>query len=155
MKKFELLFLTVVFGLLMLLIIDLQQYVFEVKLLPLLIIVPVALLVIIQVLRGILTKDKQTNSFGEEEAGEKIEPGMARKHISALGYLAALLMGAYLFGFMAGFSLFTLFFTKLRGESWLLSISLAIAMPALIWLGFGLGLDVSFYRGIVFLKMLS
>lgn len=70
-------------------------------------------------------------------------------HFEIGACLLGLIAAIYLVGFLGGCSLFLVTYLKLRRECWLISIFIAIVVPALMYAIFSIGLNFVFYKGIL------
>lgn len=71
------------------------------------------------------------------------------KHWDMLLWIVALLVLFYFLGHSVGLPLFLFFYLKLHGEDWPVSILITAAIAAVICGGFGLGLRMSLYKGLL------
>lgn len=127
------------------------RYPFEVRTGPLIAGIGAVVLLLAQLLRSPFRK-KDTKAEGGEIRG-KVEGDeaklTARRYIEAGAWVLGLVAGIYVVGLAIACPLFTLGYLKKHGETWLLSISLSVAIFVLIYGVFGMGLHVILYKGIL------
>lgn len=102
----------------------------------------VAVLAIFQIIREV----RGAPTAEVEEEGSSAIPRSS--YITTAGWFAGILVGIYLFGMSLVLPLFVLLFLKLHGWGWLLSMSIAIGIFALIYGVFECALKVILYHGI-------
>jgi len=145
--KLRIIFPSVVLAFLIIIIILSLGYSYEAKLFPLLICVPVAVLLVGQILREVRAKVKEEAVPGEKKIATK---GALAKALAPPAWIAGLLLSLYLLGYLVGTPLFTLLYLKLHGEKWLLTVIVVLAIIAVVYGGFTLGLKIPLYKGLLF-----
>jgi len=120
---------------------------------PLVIGIPAAVLIITQLARESFIK-KSMPEEGKTSGGDKeLAAGFKENYLSYIE-IAACLIGllalVYVFGILIGFAFFIFAYLKLHKEGWVLSISLALGIPALMYGIFDFALRMALYQGILF-----
>ncbi len=120
------------------------------KLLPLIISGIVFVLAAIQLSRELLTKGKPQVTETEEVTGggEREETWYGYSVVSA--YVIGFFLTIYLLNFIIAIPLFTLVYMKKYGTRWRVAITFAVVITVLIYVIFGLALDLGFYQGLLF-----
>ncbi|MFC1971630.1 tripartite tricarboxylate transporter TctB family protein [Chloroflexota bacterium] len=111
----------------------------------------VFILAAIELVRDLTVKGKdEANQEVEGEVG--VLPGdrgnvPLRRYFITFGWMAGLLLGIYLVGFLISIPLFIFPYLKLHGRGWLLSLALAAIATAVIFLVFVAALQVDLFPG--------
>jgi len=121
-------------------------YSYAAKFFPLSVAIPTAALAVVQIVREVRAKTEPTEVPQETKAARR---DVFRKYLAALAWIAALLLIIYLVGLLVGFPLFTLLYLKLHRQSWLLSIIVSLAILAVVYGGFVVGLKMPLYGGLL------
>ncbi|MFC1893577.1 tripartite tricarboxylate transporter TctB family protein [Chloroflexota bacterium] len=144
--------LTIIFlAFAMILIVVGLQYPFEVRAGPLLASVIALVLLVTELLKDFIRRERRETK-GEENPIETKSAGVrgsARVYLRASTWILGLVIGTYLVGLVITFPLFTLAYLKTHRERWFLSIGVSLAILVLIYGIFGMVLRVPLYKGIL------
>jgi hypothetical protein len=118
---------------------------------PMVIGIPLIVLLIIQV---VVEKRSKKATSPEEATANDDGPSehskiSGRTVLEIAVALAGLVAVVYVFGMVLGFAIFIFVYLKLRGERWLTTIALAVAVPAFIYGLFQVTLKMNIYKGIL------
>ena len=83
-------------------------------------------------------------------AGHEIESEKPLKYLIILGWLIGLVLLIWLFGFLIAFPLFIFFYIKLNGEKWIWAFVVSISFLLVVYVGFGILLEIPLYEGLLF-----
>ena len=114
---------------------------------PLLIGTVVVILVLMQLLRENLAKSRLQHKTARPFA-VSVKAGLPILELGA--WASSLLVLVYLFGIVIGLSLFLFAYLRRQGETWKLSILLAVGAVTFIYGVFGTLLHVYLYKGLIF-----
>ena len=129
------------------LIITTLGYPAKARLFPLLVALPVTVLLVIDLLREFLSHGKGVSGSGKQRIPS---PGMFVRYRGVAAWLAAFALIIYLLGFLAGASLYLLFYLKLHGEKWLTTLIYVLVLIILVYGVFELIFGIPMYKGIFF-----
>ena len=129
------------------------QYSMRTRFGTLLVAIPTAILILVQIVREYMVKEQAS----ESEQSTSADKGFATRiresyppYLEIAACLIGLLVAIYLLGLLIAYPLFIVVYLKLHHEGWLLSIALALGMLVLVYGVFHLGLEVILYKGIFF-----
>lgn len=98
-----------------------------------------------------LRSERRTPTAIEEEPGKEAKASIAlRRFGSVASWVVGFALGIYLLGFLITTPVFVLAYLKKHGRGWLVSTAFAIAISALMYVMFEVGLKVPLYKGLVF-----
>ena len=118
-----------------------------VKLFPLLVMLPVAVLLAAQLFKATRAKQTQKASPEEEKPAGQASFG---DYLKSQVWVIALLLAIYLLGFIAGPALFLLIYLKTHGVKWLTTMICVSAIIAIIYGAFGLFFEIYLHPGLLF-----
>lgn len=123
----------------------LPGYPLLVKLFPYIVGIPLAALLVIEVLLELFEKPKPVDTPASE-AGASV-------HLNLTGalWLLAILPLLYLLGFVAGSLVYSFLYMKLHEQRWHVAAGLSVLSAAVIYAGFIAILKIPLYEGLVFL----
>ena len=82
------------------------------------------------------------------KAGGQDKPGRGRRELALLGWIGGLVLLVYLAGLTAALPIFAVAYLRMSaGESWLVSLTMGVAVWAVVYLVFGLLLETRLYEG--------
>ena len=148
MRRSSIIFAVVVLAILIIVAVLSLGLPYKGRLFPLIAVIPISALVVVQVIREVRAKTSAEKIPQEEQPDG--EPLLGNR-ISAAVWIVALLPVIYLFGFLAGFPLYTFLYLKLHRQSWSLSIIIPVVMLTVIYVGFNVALNMPLYKGLVFM----
>lgn len=145
--RLEIIFCSAALSILIILVFVSFGYSTIARLLPLIVIIPTAILLGIQVIREVSKKARQKVLPEEKEMADK---GIPHRYLRAPIWIGSLVISIYLLGYLVGTALFSFLYLKLHGAKWLTTISYVLGVIALIYGCFELALKMPLYEGVVF-----
>jgi len=119
--------------------------------LPLLVIA-LAMIFLVRQLFKELSRGKRSAAVVNDQAAPD-DPGEAEnpiKYLIILGWLIGLVLLIWLLGFLIAFPLFILLYIKLNGEKWIWALGVSISFFIVVYVGFGILLEIPLYEGLLF-----
>ncbi len=125
---------------------------FSSRLLPLVSGIAIFLLSAIKLRQEFSSRDRTGEAVAEDEV-EKREASKATRRGSLLAFtwLIGFVLALYLLGFLVAIPLFIFSYMKSHGTRWRTSIIFTIVILAVVYFGFERGLDITLYRGLLFI----
>ena len=143
---FNLIFPLVLLAALTTMIVVSLGYQYTAKLFPLLVMLPVAALLVVQIFLEARKLRQETAPRESTQAGQ----ADLFSYLKSQGWVVVLLLSIYLLGFVIGPALFLLIYLRMQGVKWLTTaICIAMAM-AIVYGAFGLLFEVYLYEGLLF-----
>ena len=122
----------------------------EAKVLPIMVSSLVLILVIAQLVRDVHA-DKSAQTTKKKGLHDRVKSWQTfRKFGAAIGWIIGFLISIFLVGHMISIPVFALAYLKSRGRGWLISVIYTTIISAFVYGVFGLGLQLSFYEGLLF-----
>ncbi len=116
---------------------------------PLLVMLPVAALLVLEIFLELRTRVKQKT--GKPEGGPAEKTGLAA-YLKSQAWVVLLLLSLYFLGFIAGSALFLLIYLRTHEVKWLYTAISVVVTVAVIYGAFGLLFEVYLYEGLLFSK---
>ena len=114
---------------------------------PLLIGIPLAVLILILIWSD---SRKKAKGHDKQETMEDKEENPSRSYWDSILWTIGFLIFGYFFPLVATFPLFTLAYIKVKGFSWLLSITVTLCVFIVLYVVFGMVLKAQLYKGSIF-----
>ncbi len=140
-------FALVILGILASTFLVLPGYPLLVKLFPYVVGIPLAVLLIIEVLRELFEK--------HQPADAPTSAATLQRHVAGALMLLAILPFLYLLGFVVGSLMYSFLYMKLHEQRWHVAAGLSLLSAAVIYIGFVSILKIPLYEGLVFLWLIK
>jgi hypothetical protein len=145
MKRGEAILACIFLGIFLVVVIAATGYNRKARQMPLVVGVPGLVLSAGEVARQVFRKReprlKETAARGSDEY---------KKTLRAIGWMVLLVALIWILGFTIGLPLFSMLFMKARKESWVTSVIITLIGVSVIYFLFGMGLEMSLYKGLLF-----
>lgn len=148
--RWNLIFAAVLFVILVFLLIETLGYPTKAKAFPLIAIVAALLLLSSEILRQAFALKRKKEAAKSEGGGE-----LRRKYLAVGMWMSLTLVILWFLGFMATVILLPFLYLRRQGESWLLSIGLALGSGIFFYVLFAWALRMPLYQGLLLLKILG
>ncbi len=122
------------------------------RLLPLIFAGIILVLSAIKLWHEVSSRDRTGEAVAEDEV-EKREASKAtgRGYLLAFTWVTGFVLTIYLLGFLVAIPLFIVSYMKSHGTRWRTSIIFGIITLTIVYFGFERGLDITLYRGLLFI----
>lgn len=123
---------------------------FESKLLPIVFGSVILFLALIRLRIEIRGSDEPESTVtGGETSETEVVGDQLRRSLPHLAWLAGLVSGVYLLGYLISLPIFIFSYMKWLGARWFVASASAVLFPAITYLGLKFGLDVELYGGVL------
>ncbi|MDP2916945.1 MAG: tripartite tricarboxylate transporter TctB family protein [Dehalococcoidia bacterium] len=120
---------------------------------PLVIGIPAAVLIVVQIVRESLIRQptsKAAPAHSQQSSPASTVKGSFNPYLEIAVCLIGMIAAIYIFGLLIGFVMFIVAYLKLHREGWLLTAALGLGVPALIYAIFEIVLHMPLDKGILF-----
>jgi len=153
MRKYNIVFLTILFVVMIAAIVATLSYPVKARLFPFIVIG-----ISIILLMGELTKaffairsPRQDGGLKREKQPENGNANSRKIFWGMLAWIGGLAMSIWILGYIVALPLYTFIYLRLHDQKWRWAISLSIAMFIIVYIGFNTLLKIPLYEGLIFL----